>query len=58
MGAGDVKLTAAIGTVVGPYPAFITGISILTGNGWDEDTNLKGPAASGEASQLPSSLKL
>jgi hypothetical protein len=24
----------------------------------DEDKNLKGPAASGEASQLPSSLKL
>jgi hypothetical protein len=27
-------------------------------HGRDEDENLKGPAASGEASQLPSSLKL
>jgi prepilin peptidase CpaA len=27
MGAGDVKLAAAIGTVLGPYPAFIAGIS-------------------------------
>lgn len=33
MGAGDVKLAAAIGTVLGPYPALIAGISTFIAGG-------------------------